>query len=61
MDSAITVPEYQDDGMITDFIDSQVWIVILLLECENAKYGIIAMRCLLVLYHLEEWNDFKIF
>lgn len=61
MDSAITVPEYQDDGMIIDFIDSQVWIVFLLLECENAKYGIKVMRCLLVLYHLEEWNYFKIF
>lgn len=54
MDPAITVVEYPDDGMIIDFIDSQLWVIFVLLEFQNARHGIKVMQCLLILYNLEE-------
>ncbi|XP_051041680.1 regulator of G-protein signaling 21 [Phodopus roborovskii] len=50
MDAAITAVEYQDDGMVIDFIDSQLWILFVLLEFENARYekdhnAIVKVRC----------------
>lgn len=48
MDLAITALEYQDNGMVIDFIDSQLKVVFVLLECENARHGIKVMRCLLI-------------
>lgn len=61
MDPAITAVEYQNDGMVIDCIDSQLWVIFVLLEFENARHGIKVMRCLLILYHFEEENYFKIF
>lgn len=48
MDSAITALEYQDDGMVIDFIDLHFWVLFVLLECENARHGTKIMRCLLI-------------
>lgn len=48
MDPTNTVLEYQDNGMVIDFIDLQLWVVFVLLECENARHGPKIMRCLLI-------------